>query len=352
MEVKKHIPCTVRIAGEFIRFWYRYPGQPKTCRRCGDLGHLIKECQSVRCFNCEQSGHQSEECEMPHLCSICRSADHMLHECPYFCFSANVSVTAQTVQYTSTTSSYAEAAKAPRTVAFHSVLPSVASKASEDQREKRRKRRKRWKRDDPVNCLRNHHVEVMNVGGSGMSVIIGIGAASAIRIAIVIESVKESASGTGIGAITTGVNARATRIATDRKTTIGSGATEAMRDPVKVLILRVGRRCDTKVGINIIIISFISLKLFTLNVCGLVTPAKRDSVLHELSLLDLDTILLQETHVSNKTQADEISKRWSGDCFWFLVQAGKPGLQCLSPRAFKGKFQSFYLILMVGFSVL
>ena len=35
-----------------------------------------------------------------------------------------------------------------------------------------------------------------------------------------------------------------------------------------------------------------------------------------------------------------------------LVQAGKPGLQCLSPRAFKGKFQSFYLILMVGFSVL
>ena len=75
-----------------------------------------------------------------------------------------------------------------------------------------------------------------------------------IRIAIVIESVKESASGTGIGAITTGVNARATRISTDRKTTIGSGATEAMRDPLKVLILRFGRRCDTKV--NIIIISF------------------------------------------------------------------------------------------------
>ena len=52
MEVKKDIPSTVRIAGEFIRFWY--PGQPKTCRRCRDLGHLIKECESVRCFNCEQ----------------------------------------------------------------------------------------------------------------------------------------------------------------------------------------------------------------------------------------------------------------------------------------------------------
>ena len=103
MEVKKDIPSTVRIAGEFIRFWY--PGQPKTCRRCGDLGHLIKECESVRGFNCEQSGHRSEECEMPPLCSICRSVDHLVYECPYFCFSANVSVTVQTVQNASTPTS-------------------------------------------------------------------------------------------------------------------------------------------------------------------------------------------------------------------------------------------------------
>ena len=140
MEVKKDIPSTVRIAGEFIRFWYS--GQPKTCRRCGDLGHLIKECESVRCFNCEQSGHRSEECEMPLLCSICRSVDHLVYECPYFCFSANVSVTVQTVQNASTPSSYAGAAKAPRTVAFHSVLPSVPSKPSEDQGEKARGKEK------------------------------------------------------------------------------------------------------------------------------------------------------------------------------------------------------------------
>ena len=38
MEVK---PYTVRITGEFIRFWY--PGQPKTCRCCGHLGHLINK---------------------------------------------------------------------------------------------------------------------------------------------------------------------------------------------------------------------------------------------------------------------------------------------------------------------
>ncbi|KAK2547889.1 Zinc finger CCHC domain-containing protein 3 [Acropora cervicornis] len=129
MEVKKDIPSTVRIAGELIRFWY--PVQPKTCRRCGDLGHLIKECASVRCFNCEQSGHRSEECEMPPLCSICWSADHLVHMCPYFCFSANVTV--QTVQNASIPGSYAGAAKTPRTVALYSVLPSASSKPSEDQ---------------------------------------------------------------------------------------------------------------------------------------------------------------------------------------------------------------------------
>ena len=155
-----------------------------------------------------------------------------------------------------------------------------------------------------------------------------------------IESVKESASGTGIGAVITGVNARA-MTSTDRKT-IGSGVIEAMGDPVKVLILRVGRRCDTKVGINIIIISFFfTFNFFTLSVRGLVTPARRDLVLHELSLLDLDIILLQETNVSSKTQADEICKSWSGDCFWSFGTGKKAGVATsVSPR-FQGKISNF-----------
>ena len=41
MKIKHDIPSTVRIVEEFIEFWY--PGQPKSCRRCGDLDHLIKE---------------------------------------------------------------------------------------------------------------------------------------------------------------------------------------------------------------------------------------------------------------------------------------------------------------------
>ena len=42
MEIKHAIPSTVRIVGEFIKFWY--PGQPKSCRHCGDLDYLIKDC--------------------------------------------------------------------------------------------------------------------------------------------------------------------------------------------------------------------------------------------------------------------------------------------------------------------
>ena len=85
-----------------------------------------------------------------------------------------------------------------------------------------------------------------------VGVLPGTGAASA----------KESTSGTGTAAIITGVNARAMRIAKDRETMIGSGVIKAMGDPVKVLIMRVGRRCNTKVGINIVIISSYYFHIF------------------------------------------------------------------------------------------
>ena len=84
MEINRDIPST----GEFIKFWY--PGQPKSCRRCGDLDHLIKDCRNVRCFNCEQSGHRVEECEEAPMCSICRSIDHLVCDCPYLLYGANV----------------------------------------------------------------------------------------------------------------------------------------------------------------------------------------------------------------------------------------------------------------------
>ena len=85
---------------------------------------------SIRCFNCEQPGHRSEECESPPMCSICQSDDHPVHECPYVPFSAtNESVCSQK---TSTSSLYVGAAKAPSPVALQSTLSS-AFKSREDQ---------------------------------------------------------------------------------------------------------------------------------------------------------------------------------------------------------------------------
>ena len=85
---------------------------------------------SIRCFNCEQPGHRSEECESPPVCSICHSDDQPVHECPYMPVSATNE--SDCSQKTSTSSLYAGAAKAPSPVAFQSTLSS-ASKSREDQ---------------------------------------------------------------------------------------------------------------------------------------------------------------------------------------------------------------------------
>ena len=52
------------------------------------------------------------------------------------------------------------------------------------------------------------------------------------------------------------------------------------------------------------------LKRVSINVRGLRTASKRDLILHELKSLDYDIYLLQETHVSEKRQADAIACLW------------------------------------------
>ena len=136
MEIKHDIPSTVRIVGEFIKFWY--PGQPKSCRRCGDLDHLIKDCVNIRCFNCEQSGHRVEQCPERPMCSICRSTSHPVRNCPYFLYSVNVERVSSSKNVSN---SYAGAAKAPRTVAFTTTLSS-ASKTPENHNPKEKENRR------------------------------------------------------------------------------------------------------------------------------------------------------------------------------------------------------------------
>ena len=88
MRVNKVIPSSLYIAGELLRIWY--PTQPKMCRRCCAEDHLVKDCRSVRCFNCETPGHMSHDCPSPPRCSICLDEDHAAILCPFLLFSANV----------------------------------------------------------------------------------------------------------------------------------------------------------------------------------------------------------------------------------------------------------------------
>ena len=136
MKIKHDMPSTVRIVEEFIEFWY--PGQPKSCRRCGDLDHLIKDCANVRCFNCERSGHRVEQWEERPMCSICHSTGYLMRECLYFLCSVNVVPVVS--ERASVPNSYAGAAKAPRTVVFNSTLSST-SKTAEDRGTKEKEKR-------------------------------------------------------------------------------------------------------------------------------------------------------------------------------------------------------------------
>ena len=101
MRLACEIPSAIRIAGEPV--YISYPGQPKTCRKCGDIDHLGQGCKNPRCYNCEAPGHRSADCPKDPLYGICIKPDHPVAECPYHIFSANI-VSEQAA-------TYAEAAK-------------------------------------------------------------------------------------------------------------------------------------------------------------------------------------------------------------------------------------------------
>ena len=58
------------------------------------------------------------------------------------------------------------------------------------------------------------------------------------------------------------------------------------------------------------------LKILTINVRGLGSAGKISKIVQELTYLNCDVVLLQETHVSCKRQADKFEKFWKGKCFW------------------------------------
>uniref|UniRef100_A0A3B4GDQ6 CCHC-type domain-containing protein n=1 Tax=Pundamilia nyererei TaxID=303518 RepID=A0A3B4GDQ6_9CICH len=59
-----------------------YPGQPKTCHKCGSNDHLAMECVNVVCRNCKSGEHIIKDCPYPKNCNLCGKEDHTFRSCP------------------------------------------------------------------------------------------------------------------------------------------------------------------------------------------------------------------------------------------------------------------------------
>ena len=65
------------------RVRFSYSGQPKTCRKCGAEDHIVRDCTNTVCYNCDKTGHVSQDCEEAMRCCICKSEHHMAVDCPH-----------------------------------------------------------------------------------------------------------------------------------------------------------------------------------------------------------------------------------------------------------------------------
>ena len=67
------------------------------------------------------------------MCSICHSTDHLVRDCPYLIYSADVEPVPQSV---SVSNSYTGATRAPGTVAFNSTSSAVSKTLNHGAKEK------------------------------------------------------------------------------------------------------------------------------------------------------------------------------------------------------------------------
>lgn len=143
MVLDRPIPGQTFIAGEFARIWY--PGQPKTCRKCGAEGHLAALCKSQRCFNCEQPSHRSDDCPLSPLCRVCLADSHPTPECPYIYYSSNVlSVKVSASSYLQAAERGKQAEKSKR----QQAMEERAEREKNEECEKKERERKEHERKE------------------------------------------------------------------------------------------------------------------------------------------------------------------------------------------------------------
>jgi hypothetical protein len=79
MKLRGNIPSALRIAGRNV--WVAYPGQKKTCNRCGSTEHFVRECRTVMCNRCLATGHTASDCDSDIVCSVCHRKGHVSRNC-------------------------------------------------------------------------------------------------------------------------------------------------------------------------------------------------------------------------------------------------------------------------------
>lgn len=81
MYLDRPIPSFLRFGWRLVHI--RYEGQPFTCRKCNQSGHLAKDCPDKVCFNCDGLDHEAPDCTEPVKCSICKELDHLANRCQF-----------------------------------------------------------------------------------------------------------------------------------------------------------------------------------------------------------------------------------------------------------------------------
>ena len=85
----------------------------------------------------------------------------------------------------------------------------------------------------------------------------------------------------------------------------------------------------------------VRLRILSANVRGVGSSGKLNLIIQELNHLNCDIVLLQETHVSCKKQADHFETLWKGQCYWSFGIGKSAGVAVLFSPNFSGKIIRF-----------